>query len=146
MSWQGANAAQNGRAFGARCLIAHPPPGTPHSRPRTASDYRRACPQGRKTGVFRREEGGGKCGGDEAAGSCPPSQSVPGALQVLAGLAGGKRFPPLPRLPQPCLLCLLSCSGGFQVRRIRFRPQTNLLTATSMRSKAFSMFLPQNSY
>ena len=68
-----------------------------------------------------------------------------GALQVLAGLAGEKRFPPLPRLPQPHRLCLLNCSGGFQVRRIRFRPQRNLLTATFMIFKAFLMFLPQNS-
>ena len=75
----------------------------------------------------------------------PPSQSVPGALQVLAGLAGGKGLWPIPRFPQSYLLYLSNCSGGFQVCRIRFRPQINLLTATPMRFKAFLMFLPQNS-
>ena len=108
-------------------------PLTPRNAPFPASDSLGLSPSvfaGLEKGVFRREEGGGKCVGDEAADFRPLSQSVPGALQVLAGLAGGKRLWLLPRFPQRYFPCLLNCSGSFQVRRIRIWSQINLFTTT----------------
>ena len=90
MSWQGANAAQNGRAFGARRLIAHSPPRNTPFPPSDSLGLSPSVSAGlEKGGIPSRKRRGEVCGG--RGSQFPPAEPISARRSAGTGWIGRRK-------------------------------------------------------